>query len=67
MQAGSSEEGVYERERNDGDHLDSDCVKTVTTTKVDDMETREAEVVEDDEDEGGYAAIAGEEQEGWVG
>ena len=28
--------------------------------------TVEEEVIEDDEDEGGYA-VAGEEQEGWVG
>ncbi len=34
--AGSGEKGEYERERNDGDHLDSECVKIATTTKVDD-------------------------------
>ena len=32
----SGEEGEYERERNDGDHLDSECGKIATTTKVDD-------------------------------
>jgi len=52
---------------NDNDHLQLTEVKRVALT-VDDVETREAERVEDGEDEGRVCS-AGEEQEGlgWVG
>jgi hypothetical protein len=40
------------KQRNDGDHLQLEDVKMATTTEVDDGKTREAEMVEGDEDQG---------------